>query len=815
MANTQVFPLGLSVTVVNPLGLAIEHLHRDVERLRRQADGTRLGRLIGEVIRLGLELGKVRQAERQLALDQGQQHEDQIARLGDEVEAVERLRQHYLMLDRIIAGLARLKPFRASLLTSTFRSSFSVTREAMSTSTGQLSEAAVPAKVTFPEFKVVLARGALVAAGLGMTALVSRRGARAVMRRHPRNTQQRVARVAGQAWQEHRVDAIGKVGKALVEGESGEEKAQGVGAAVGEVGGRVLGAVLARLTTSRLARKHGGEAGAYLGEAFGKRVAGTLYAWATEDVNAQPETDATPAGTAAQAADASPETLQQAPPQMAVARAAVVAAGLGLTALAGRRGARAVLQRQPRNTRRRIARVAVKQWQEHRVDAIGKVGKALVEGESGEEKAQGVGAAVGEVGGRVLGAVLARLTTSRLARKHGADAGAYLGDAFGKLVGGKLYDWVTQDAKAEPSASVTPGPAGERAASGLLEPKAQAQPQSQEAPAVLKQGDEAATPGSIGQGAVLARLTTSRLARKHGADAGAYLGDAFGKLVGGKLYDWVTQDAKAEPSASVTPGPAGERAASGLLEPKAQAQPQSQEAPAVLKQGDEAATPGSIGQGAETGAPGAWSLLPLLKKGTGFGLPGIGTLFNKVPGAALLDASLQMVETYNSNDAPAQKLEGYVSAAGGLGGTLAGAAAGAALGSVVPVIGTAIGGLIGGVLGGMGGESAGGWLGRTVASITGNDEPGSSSQPATPLNVPQARADLPSLQPSAPEQSWQSAPPSTINQQFTFTANMPVTFNNSFDDPTTLQQLETIARRVLDDLMRQARSVQMADQPQP
>jgi len=555
MANTQVFPLGLSVTVVNPLGLAIAHLHRDVERLRRQADGTRLGRLIGEVIRLGSELGKVRQAERQLALDQEQQQEDQIARLGDEVEAVERLRQHYLMLDRVIAGLARLKPFRASLLTSMFRSSLSVTREAKSTSPGQLSAAAAPAKVASPEFKV-LARGALVAAGLGMTALVSRRGARAVMRRHPRNTQQRVARVAGQAWQEHRVDAIGKVGKALVEGESGEEKAQGVGAAVGEVGGRVLGAVLAR-------------------------------------------------------------------------------------------------------------------------------------------------------------------------------------------------------------------------------------------------------------------LTTSRLARKHGADAGAYLGDAFGKLVGGKLYDWVTQDAKAEPSASVTPGPAGERAASGLLEPKAQAQPQSQEAPAVLKQGDEAATPGSIGQGAETGAPGAWSLLPLLKKGTGFGLPGIGTLFNKVPGAALLDASLQMVETYNSNDAPAQKLEGYVSAAGGLGGTLAGAAAGAALGSVVPVIGTAIGGLIGGVLGGMGGESAGGWLGRTVASITGNDEPGSSSEPATPLNVPQARAVLPSLQPSTPEQSWQSAPPSTINQQFTFTANMPVTFNNSFDDPTTLQQLETIARRVLDDLMRQARSVQMADQPQP
>jgi hypothetical protein len=65
---------------------------------------------------------------------------------------------------------------------------------------------------------------------------------------------------------------------------------------------------------------------------------------------------------------------------------------------------------------------------------------------------------------------------------------------------------------------------------------------------------------------------------------------------------------------------------------------------------------------------------------------------------------------------------------------------------------------------------------------------------------------------SAPTLATQPAP---TNQQFTFTANMPVTFNNSFDDPTTLQQLEAIARRVLDDLMRQARSVQMADQPQP
>ncbi|HCV40302.1 MAG TPA: hypothetical protein DGQ94_16625, partial [Pseudomonas sp.] len=123
----------------------------------------------------------------------------------------------------------------------------------------------------------------------------------------------------------------------------------------------------------------------------------------------------------------------------------------------------------------------------------------------------------------------------------------------------------------------------------------------------------------------------------------------------------------------------------------------------------------------------------MLKKGAGIRLPGFGRLFKKVPGAALVDASLQMVETYNSDGTPAQKMGAYGSAAGGLGGTLAGAAAGAAIGSVVPVIGTAIGGLIGGVLGGMGGESAGGWLGRTVASITGNAAPGSSNDAAGQL----------------------------------------------------------------------------------
>ena len=110
MANTQLFILELGVTVIHPLGSAIDLLRRDIAQLRTQADVIRFDRLIGEVIRLGLALGAVRQIERQLALDQAQQHGEQTTRLNDEIDAVERLRQHYLLLDQVIAGLSRLKP---------------------------------------------------------------------------------------------------------------------------------------------------------------------------------------------------------------------------------------------------------------------------------------------------------------------------------------------------------------------------------------------------------------------------------------------------------------------------------------------------------------------------------------------------------------------------------------------------------------------------------------------------------------------------------------------------------------------------------
>ncbi|OWQ35590.1 tail tape measure protein [Pseudomonas sp. DrBHI1] len=186
-------------------------------------------------------------------------------------------------------------------------------------------------------------------------------------------------------------------------------------------------------------------------------------------------------------------------------------------------------------------------------------------------------------------------------------------------------------------------------------------------------------------------------------------------------------------------------------------------------------------------------------------------VFRRIPGANLLDTGLQLAETYNSDAPPEQKLEGYGTAVGGLGGGLAGAAAGAAIGSVVPVIGTAIGGLIGGVLGSMGGESIGGWLGKALGS--GKEELAAKPGLGEAARVMDSPAPQPPLPAPPVATATPAVPPAPINQQFTFTANMPVTFSNSLDDPSVLQQLEAIARRQLEELMRQARSAQLADTP--
>lgn len=656
MANTQVFTLGFSVTASNPLGNAIEQLRRDLERLRRQADGTRFGRLIGEVIRLGLELGKVRQAERELALDQEQRNEEQIARLDDEVGAVERLRRHYLLLDQVIAGLARWKPLQNQSTVVVVQQSLRVVQGQRGATEGR-SQGSPPAPApTKPDTLGAVLRGAAVIAGAGGLAVGGGYAAREGLRRMPPNTQRRVVKLARNEVQDNLGGTLGDIAKALITGEDGEAKARGVGGALGEFGGRLLGLVVPRLFKSKWARKYGADVGGGLGEAAGDALAGKAYNWLTRSGKEQPSAGGVPAR---EVADGSALPAQGQPQQAATSVSSTAVVASRLVVFSGLRSDSAT------NTELTIVTATGAHWQDSLPDTHG---VSLLPGQEAERRSRDGPAVVDDAGGATAA---------------------------------RSPDGSAEDGSSEPRGS---------------EPSSVLQDQT---------------------------------------------GDAT------------------LPSVSVNPEVWG--------------------IPAML--------PALAGS----------------KIGASLHLPKAAKLLRGAPAMAVLDSALQVVDTYTSDGTTAQKMEGYGAAAGGLGGTFAGMAAGAALGSVVPVLGTALGGLIGGVVGSIGGDAVGGWLGRVVASVTGNDTPGTSpgrgtaQQPITPTQARSSAESPPgsAAAPVAPAVVSQAAPAPTINQQFTFTANMPVTFTNTFDDPTTLQQLEAIARRVLDDLMRQARAVQMVDQPQP
>ncbi|MFJ3447726.1 hypothetical protein ACIPM0_05780 [Pseudomonas sichuanensis] len=525
MANTSVFTLG--VTAPQPLGSAIDALRQSLERLRRQADDTRLGRLIGEVIRLGLELDKVRQMEGVLALNQAEQHEAQILRLGREIDQVERLRLGYLRLMPVggylpWAGAASAPPGRA------------------------VPAAADPAKDVSTSAQ-----------------------------RTPRSIRDRM-------------QIAGAIGAATI------------------VGGRL----------------------AY---------------------------------------------------EM----------GRGRTP----------------NSSRRVTRAVRKTWKAGAGEARDKAVKAMLTGETGEERAEGVGAAVGELGGALLGATLASRLKNRRLKRYLPKLGGMLGETFGQKAGGGLFDLVMYEDKVQTSASTVDA----------------------------------------------AQASEQQAAVEHEGELMAPVGE--------------------------------QRAAAPELESTSARAP-------------EAATsaPTAVTSASPRASPATSRVLNISRK-----------LMRRVPGIALLDAGLQLAETYGSNVSPDKKLESYGTAVGGLSGGLAGAAAGAAFGSVVPGIGTVIGGLIGGVLGSAGGEIIGGLSGKALGSTEHlPDKPGlgevARALPVTPV---QPISSAPAVQ--------SAATPAPLNQQFTFTANMPVTFNNSLNDPSVIQQLEQIARRTLTDLMARAQPAQMVD----
>ena len=809
MANTQLFILELGVTVIQPLGSAIDLLRRDIAQLRTQADVIRFDRLIGEVIRLGLALGAVRQIERQLALDQAQQHGEQTTRLNDEIDAVERLRQHYLLLDQVIAGLSRLKPLEPQAPV------WQQHRQVDAGTDPAPPPAGPPANA--PAVAAPWQRAVLAAGGLGLTALAISVGGKKAMQRQPARTQRRLERATTQEWQEHRIDAAGKIGKALITDDDGETKARGVGAALGEQGGRLLGTVLSVLSRGKLTKEQGAKFGGYLGEAVGDLAGGRLFRWIMGQGKPNPDPDSS-APAASAAGSAKPEqTIPWGPAGMEpMVVAGFGAAGLTVVCDCLQKGGDP-----PINPQRWQTRPLVEQ-RHPRNEAAGDSGEAPIADEAAK------------TGDPLLGAASPTLSTRKQASKQGRRRKGYFGNAAvdDKAEPDSNEALSEMDARSlsmaleEQTASSSIGvfgsstaliamAAGQRAYKQAEQPPANTWPSI---PGMARHGEAqghigrldnigsvaiaggvdedkargvGAAVGDRGQDTVLFRLGRSKPARTRGAPPREPVGDG----PGGTLFGWGTQGDRAAPNNSATqPESPGSSVATQPLRQAVHTQ-------------DAAASP------ARAVPVNATARLPSAKG-----------LMKRLPGVALLSTTLELVETYNSDASSARKLEGYGSAVGGLGGTLAGAAAGAVIGSVVPVIGTAVGGLIGGVLGGMGGESTGGWLGSVVASamgkaqagprVEGSSMPGSPKMPDEPAPALDS-APLPVLVASPTAQLPCAPVPQVINQQFTFNANMPVTVNNSFDDPTTLQQLETIARRVLDDLMRQARSVQMADQPHP
>lgn len=688
MANTEVFSLGLGVTVMNPVGQAIELLRRDVERLRRQADGTRLGRLIGEVIRLGLELGKVRQVERQLALDQAQQEEGPIAGLGDEADAVERLRQHYLMLDQVIAGLAQLKPLQGQMTVNVFQQWHSVVQGPVGPGKLQApAQALAQAPGQAPgtdagDDSGNLGKALAMAAGGGGVAIAG------VMRKLPPERQRAIRERVSKEWRDNRVETFGKLAKVLISAEDGEERARGVGAAVGEIGGRVLGAMAPLLFKGK-------------GKAIGR-------------------TSST--GTS--------------------------------------RG-----KRQSRRESRRKAQIKAQKEAARKQNAQ----------QAAEQKEE------------------------ETAQEQWARFGGQVGEAAGDQVGGALFNWFAQEDEPTPHSKGTP-----------LAAEAQAASERGASLPLIATGRQLPLAGTLFKRAPLTAVldTSLQVADIYQGDATPEeklegYGEAFGGLGGslaGSSAGWLGGAAAGAMIGSVVPGLGTVigGAIGGLL--------------------------GSLGGGYLGGMGGEFvggALGKAVASVAGSDTPGMS---KGVTGSPDQTARLQKNVSTPAALTATSSAQRVGSLAGSSVGGLGGAAAGAMIGSVIPGMGTVIGGAVGGLLGSLGGGYLGGmgvkWVGgasgKSLAFVSGFDATGASQDVA---GFPDQASRLQkSVTPAPPAISTPPSPAvatPSINQQFTFTANMPVTFNNSFDDPTTLQQLEAIARRVLDDLMRQARAVQMVDQPQP
>lgn len=420
-----------------------------------------------------------------------------------------------------------------------------------------------------------------------------------------------------------------------------------------------------------------------------------------------------------------------------------------------------------------------------------KVVDSLAFAENGKETAKGVGGALGELGGSLLGAALGGVIGKKKADDIGELVGGYVGEKLGGMAGESLYGLFAGKDSPEPAQG--PGKVPTTLSRG-----AEGQQTDAPGPAIEEEEEEEEFEDQEGgQEQQRAQNSTSITALAQPP---------------------VSVFADATPAGEANRNNASSTPRLGSAAPNRLAQMGSDTAagdiiPAQsMKQTHVPTIPGVGSQSPVSGQPSMFKPVsgasPLAKG-----------LLKRVPGGAVVDAGLQIAQTFSSEGSSQEKLEGYGTAVGGLGGTLAGAAAGAAIGSVVPVIGTAIGGLIGGALGSMGGESVGGWLARTLSMGSSQNPPAPvSEQRKAPTSVGEAarRLDTAIEQPSIPATTVPTpatSPRPPINQQFTFTANMPLTLNTTLDDPSVLQQMEAIARRTLSELMERAQSVQLADTP--
>lgn len=758
MANTQVFTLGLGVSADRPLGAAFDKLRQRIGHLRKEADGTRLGRLIAEVIRLGGELDKVGQVGRRLAVEQAGVHDAQVERLRNEGDRVGDLQQAYVRLGQVIAGLPRLKPlpvrsiWHPPLL--------------LPTANGKTT-AETPVKPTTPATTTSMPRSAgekskIVMASLGGLAAGGIAAYKASRRLSPEE-RQRAVKAVNSKTEMGAVTAMLKGSEAIVTGEDGRAKAKGVGAAIGELAGNLLGAALGAAKGGAGGGKRGEDYGslfgAYLGEKLGGRAGEGLYDFFSDSSD---EKGRTPGASADRSTTAQTQ-LQLAVPSV-----------------------------------------------------------SLFEAQADAGTLPTLGSAFGELG---VGAMLAGQHLLALSDATLPGAQVPIATAPVQTSASALLKAVADKPPAVPASTpATPSPPAADAPKGVLA-KMGGAVKSLGKPAVL---------GAVGKG--LETFTSDKSESEKAEGYGNAVGGLVGTLVGGALGSVVP--GLGTVVGSTVGGMVGE--AVGGWVGKTWFGGDKEVAKPVAGKVESSATPAAKGdpggampasnkiaeasEPAKEGAQASQTAQPTADAASAPEPRGVGAAMKVLAKPAVLKATRQGLETFTGDKPDGEKAEGYGSAVGGLVGTLVGGA----IGSVVPVVGTTFGA----ALGGMVGDQLGGWLGKTwfggkdqpvkgeaaakageVMSAAPKDTlehkavPGdvvrSISSQATPAQGPPAVASTPAATPPAP----------VYNQQFTFTSNMPVSVTNSLDDPGTLAQLEAIARRQLEELMRQARSAQLADTP--